>query len=512
MKRFTLLVIIICLFAAGCQPTPEQQIVVQKNTERMIETAIHANNQASGTAMDAHTLRGMYEIPEAYQAELAGADGNLTISIDAQISIPENGILPIVRVEAANFQQEFIDSFVDIVFGDRPIYHPPEEFSKSRIEKIIFDTQTELMQDNLHPDTRASLEERILQWQEKLLVAEEDIAPLPATTMLQDRSLNITSEPNGAGMILSVHNDEDEGDLQRQEVIQQESGVAYDVYTRQAVFEYQRDENVAKKLPQIIRGASLVADVTNHAATGSNVTGNILQVSPQEARTQAEQFLGMLNLKEIAVNKIWLVSNYLSKDILELMVSRGSIASLNDYYSQTAQIQAYEIHCSRTVQGVNVTSDTFFNSRSSSNDDFYSKEWFYEEILLYVDDQGVAMFSWSAPLAIIELITQEATILPFPTIQEIFEKMMMVKHEPQYKGSEAGASTFEVKKVVLSLQRISEQNSVSQGLLIPTWNFYGNQANFHLDGAVVTNDVYGLVPLMTINAIDGSIIDPWNGY
>ncbi|MDL2258735.1 DUF6034 family protein [Eubacteriales bacterium OttesenSCG-928-K08] len=513
MRKYSLILLALCMFAVGCQPTPEQQIVVQKNTQRMIEAASETEHIAEdGSATSVQSLHNRYGIPESYQKELHGAQGNLTISMDARVHIPQSNALPVARVEAANFQQEFIDTLVATLFEGNELYHPPKELTKSRIEHLIFDAQIELKNEDLHAETRSSLEAQILQWQEMLLTAPEDLAPEHATTQLQGRSLRITSQANGGGMSLAVQNDEDAHMLEPQEIVQQESGIAYDVYTRQATIEYVRDEMVSTKLPRIIRGASLVADVTNEALSGNNIAENILTLSPQEAKAKADAFLKAIDLHDMAVTKVWLISNHLPKDILELMVDREALASLEDYYSQTPQVQAYEIHCSRVVQGVQVTSDTFFHSRSAANDDFYSREWFYEEMLLYLDEQGVAMFRWSAPLSVNEIVVQNSQMQPFDTIVEIFEKMMMVQYEPQFKGSEANKATIEVTKAVLSLQRISEQNSVSEGLLIPTWNFYGRLTTFLPDGTSTSNDAYGPVPLMTINAIDGSIIDPWNGY
>ncbi len=59
--------------------------------------------------------------------------------------------------------------------------------------------------------------------------------------------------------------------------------------------------------------------------------------------------------------------------------------------------------------------------------------------------------------------------------------------------------------MVLGYSRISEADSFDTGLLVPVWDFMGT----------VTNEAYGeeeYRSVLTINAVDGSIIDRALGY
>ena len=68
--------------------------------------------------------------------------------------------------------------------------------------------------------------------------------------------------------------------------------------------------------------------------------------------------------------------------------------------------------------------------------------------------------------------------------------------------------------VQLGLFRIREKNDMEHGLLVPCWMFRGKLL---FDPDRVTQGYprgidYDMFPLMIINAIDGSIIDPMKGY
>ena len=106
-------------------------------------------------------------------------------------------------------------------------------------------------------------------------------------------------------------------------------------------------------------------------------------------------------------------------------------------------------------------------------------------------------------------------MLPFSRIDEIFRKMMLVKYENQAIGNATGKLfTYHVDRVMLDWQRIFEQGSKSKGLMVPVWNFYGTFEFQYTNG-----DHYGsetrqgfYLPLLSINAVDGSIVDLREGY
>ena len=103
----------------------------------------------------------------------------------------------------------------------------------------------------------------------------------------------------------------------------------------------------------------------------------------------------------------------------------------------------------------------------------------------------------------------DAALLDFARIQEIFEKMIFIIRDSRFDSEEIVNARYDVDKILLSLQRINEQDSAENGLLIPVWTFYGDSTFHYANGhsSTKTEQVF-----LTINANDGSIIDRALGY
>ena len=109
MKR--LFCLLLCaLLLTGCLPTPEVDVVRQKNQSEMIEMAQSTPEtvqKSQGTVQvrveaQAPDFRALYHIPEHLTREIIGLDGRLAIRIDADVKVPEKA-MPIVRVHPIDF-------------------------------------------------------------------------------------------------------------------------------------------------------------------------------------------------------------------------------------------------------------------------------------------------------------------------------------------------------------------------------------------------------------------------
>ena len=139
----------------------------------------------------------------------------------------------------------------------------------------------------------------------------------------------------------------------------------------------------------------------------------------------------------------------------------------------------------------------------------FGAEWYYEKMLIAVDDGGIASVCWEAPLNIIEVLTDDTAIRPFSEIAEIFEKMVVICND--WYVSPNRKQQIDITHMSLSLQRIMERDSYTTGLLVPVWNFYGSVTTWNNDGEANTTE-WEYMPVMSINAIDGSVIDVFKGY
>ena len=181
MKKIIIALLAALLLLTACQPTPEAAVVVQKDTDKMIEKA-----QSTPATTDAPTpsLKERYAIPDALSYTQTGASGKLNISVEAVVTAP-NGALPIVRVEAAEFSQETVTAFWNAFIGDMPMFEQNYVQTKSDIEKaILYYKQVQAgMIDGL--DTPEEAQEEIDALEAAYPSAPDSVEPVPATPELK---------------------------------------------------------------------------------------------------------------------------------------------------------------------------------------------------------------------------------------------------------------------------------------------------------------------------------------
>ncbi len=95
MKRGLLLFFILLLLAA-CQPTPREEVVVNKGDDTL-ETVIHSEPQASVEA--AQTVQDALGVPETVQRMVSGPvyGGTLHVEMDAAVHMPQVSRVPVLR-------------------------------------------------------------------------------------------------------------------------------------------------------------------------------------------------------------------------------------------------------------------------------------------------------------------------------------------------------------------------------------------------------------------------------
>jgi hypothetical protein len=246
------------------------------------------------------------------------------------------------------------------------------------------------------------------------------------------------------------------------------------------------------------------SDFRNSAAESSfGVSSSVPILEDSDVSTE---LLPKVELKPSEAKQ--LVQKLLDKTNSGMVVDSIYLQDDTQYYDdgtiQPPAHYAYLIYCVRTVEGFPCSCVA---GESMPEADATAPSWRYEQTYFMVNSEGIFNMVWTCPLEVVETVNEDAQLTPFTEIQEIFENMMLVKYEAQ---SETSKYTFMIDRVTLSLHRIIEQNSNESGLLVPAWNFYGKWT-------IKTDDPNGSFEylgqsFMTINAIDGSVIDIYKGY
>ena len=219
------------------------------------------------------------------------------------------------------------------------------------------------------------------------------------------------------------------------------------------------------------------------------------QITEQQARDTADQFLASIGIDDLhcalTEKVIGGSGNYLGADI-----RIGNI------------VKAYRLQYIRRVNGVPLT---YTNVRGAWNDTDRSAiwAWDYERMTFIINDDGIVEMEWNAPYEMMDTVVQSAALLPFSRILEVCEMMIVVNNA--YKTN--ASTELKITQIQLGLARITEQDDINTGLLIPVWDVFGT-ATYHFENGgvkVYTMDDPG-ESFLTINAIDGSIIDRNVGY
>ena len=85
-KLMCMLTCFVLLLLCACQPTPEKTVVIQKDMEQMLEKA-QAAPEADLQARPETSLSERYAIPQQMKLAITGAEGRLSISIDAPVTV-----------------------------------------------------------------------------------------------------------------------------------------------------------------------------------------------------------------------------------------------------------------------------------------------------------------------------------------------------------------------------------------------------------------------------------------
>lgn len=172
-KIITILMAGVMTFSiVGCQPTPKEDIVKQKEEGVKEVNSLGGEDVLSGDEL----AIGNYEAPENWQEEIQFDNSSMKINIDATIEYPKVSTMPSYIVnEKAGLPQETIDALIAEFFGSEPIYNRNKPKTKSEIQQEILDTQLAIQEiRNGNSNSIADpefMEEMVKEMQEELKTA-----------------------------------------------------------------------------------------------------------------------------------------------------------------------------------------------------------------------------------------------------------------------------------------------------------------------------------------------------
>jgi len=465
MKRKELIIISIltlCILTA-CQPTPETDIVTPKDDIRLIEMA-----QSGEADM---RISDMIGAPENYAFEASSEDGNVHITANADVVLPEVDYLPVVRVSRHTLTEQDVKNIFSALCNGNTVVDEDGAFWKSYYQVTLERLLSMRQEGKL--DKYDSVEELDAAISELMGKIQE--APDEPEAVTPDFTFHDVDSYTFSARVLSTA---DNVALSEVHAISQEDS---------ATIQYIRDiQKIALYHPQIMATkpyyiAGLYSD--------SNQT-----VLPPTIRKEEAQQIAYETINAIGYS--------------DLSCSGSRLAPIGGVSEGNVVDGVYEFIFTRTVNGVDTTFTNDVYAAPPDDPNSMTRPWGYEHIRVFIDDAGVACLLINDPHQIEETVSEQTTVLPFSDIAQVFEHMIQTK----YSSVDLDKKTeVYIEKVELGLCRIFEKGESNSGLLVPAWDFMGTLTESSPSRSF-TYGRDGYHCLLTINAIDGSIIDRGMGY
>lgn len=465
-----LLIVVLCYSGFACVSTPDKDYVFRKDTTQMIEQAkqtpasdaVHDKNEQIAQ----ESTNGSTQTEKRMQSSFTGkTTDEFHVEVDAVVMRPDIP-LPIVRVLPDDFDEEMANRFFQVLTEGYDLYSPEQLDTVPALDQRIQEAMDEIANGNNEKPVQDYLNELI----EKRKTASDMIGE-PAKRV--DDEHNKLYSIDGKQSFMFYHNGVNtRGSILNNASISYENrNVCNDSLLRDRVF--------FRDLEYVFGKETIPIDDCD------------LSMNPIQAAAYVNSFLDLVGLDDIRVSALF----------------------VNSYDNDRS---VYIAICDRFIKGIQIAHPYF---SSGNYEGSVSPVWGYEQAILCFNDRGIALFQYNAPLKVEDTIVNEANLLPMERIMEQFQNMMCAKYEsrvidPIYATE---SLTYHITDITLSLQRISEQNNIEYGLLVPVWNFWGYETSVssydyqtniekHIDGW------HGSEPILTINAVDGSVIDPIKGY
>lgn len=137
------------------------------------------------------------------------------------------------------------------------------------------------------------------------------------------------------------------------------------------------------------------------------------------------------------------------------------------------------------------------------------------------NSNGIIYFEWVSPIAAGRLLNADVPLLPFEEVMQRFRSSIAASYLPINTVGNVDEYRLTIDRIEFGYTRVAMPDRQSVGMLVPSWGFYGVEKDYYRNAAATQQildednchmqDTPGHC-FLTINAIDGSVIDRMVGY
>ena len=476
MKKATTLLIIIVLLVqiAACQMAPETPAVIGKGDNKLND--IIANGEAKA---DNSFLK---EIATYITDKYDTYEKNTKVFLDADIVIPDVTDYPVIQVIPHTWSAEELQTLIDKMLPNICMYKADLTRTKDMIEKFILTSKQKLNDphyfDDLDDDMKElkiqSLKDYIKQMEQEYITApkSKELIEITMPEFLKINDTNISNQKNTL-----VH--------------------FYDKST---------DEMVGSGV--ILSNNDFIGRANKYDMT----------VVPQEERYQA-------TMKKLTIDEnkaLEYADAYIKKIGMD---AEFTCKWIEPHYGEGFHRAYY----TRNYSNIPVEYVVSTAPMEEASETAYTSLWKEEYIRLDITDNGVENIIHNAPSDVLKVLNENVQLLSFEKILESF------KTNSKYIGIYSAPSKYlesreiHINEIKLGLMRVQIKDKQDEYMMVPVWDFMGyNLYEYH--SAVDAGNGFSYTPdginvadkgweatreklsLLTVNAIDGTIINRMLGY
>lgn len=449
------LLMLLACFTTACQPSPENSAVVGKGG---LDDIINAPAAEAGEYAAPKTIREQFAIENA--------DVPVTVSVDAQIIVPEVMAFPVVSVVPTDFVQEEVDALIAYFVGGEQLYARQNMPTKADLAEMLIKVRAEQAQARAEGDELmvADIEELISDLERRMQTAPESIERIPTDGKLTFKEgldfltmEAVTYPQDGQSATISAHN--------RWEGTATGSLFAFDTGP---VFQ-----------PR--------ASLSGKQAPGQKLT-------PQQAAARVESLLDELGLKNRHVVAV---------EAGPALIGQGALPDEDR--------QGYLVTCTHVVGGVPLMGGELLRGSGETDEagnPIYAPGFRNEKIVVYIDDSGVVGFRWLNRSEIGEVLNENVRLMPFSDIWDLFKRQTISRYTAAVAGGMGDVEDLliMIEKIELGMVSYQRQDRPGEYMLVPAWTFYGYEYT-KLNG-----ELWELgrreqsAELIVINAVDGTVM------
>ena len=464
-------IMIIGCFTTACQPTPEEQMVQSKNNDEL-EQAIAQTAEPTRQANE-ETQESQSE-PIIVQDSSSNSSNTVHVNIDAEVINNQTDSITVAKIAPKYFTSDEVEQMARAFFGEATIYE--QATTKDDYERLILNLQKMMTDEEAMLNTDYAVEgeitdiekikqhinERINKLVEKRVNAPDERQVLTKLSFSSDESLSALADIGDGYMGYINATDE------------------------------------------VIRFTAFADDSTHSQLRSFNYNNSVsIDLNSDNDEFQNAKEMAIQMIADMGIEGVRLGDAYLAEDDCEGI---EGVESGRQYY----------VFCFEKLVGDSALDHTLcwgtLMITENVDDTVYEKLREYERLQIWIEGDEIVQFRYRMPMEVTEILNDNVA-LPIDYVKaiELAKNYAYVRYVELFTG--ITETKVNIEKIELVLVRTKEADT-GDYIVVPAWNFCGH-LEMHLETGewqTRAGNWDGNETLITINALDGTIVDMERGY